>query len=197
MSSPVEICNGALGNLGSNTISSLEEINGKMSANAKICSQFYDKARKRALRDYPWNFAQKRVSLAPIEVPAFYKDYRFAYVYPTDCLRAHQVKSSDLVKYEYILASLNDTTIILTDAEQAILFYTFDLEDSNKFDDLFEQSLEFLLGSLIALKITQKQSIKESMIRNYKAALTRARVINNREINPKIESKDSWLGART
>ena len=51
MASQVDICNGALNQLGASTIISLTED----SKNARILNQRYEKVRHRVFREHPWN----------------------------------------------------------------------------------------------------------------------------------------------
>ena len=60
MASVVEICNGALNQLGATTILSLTED----SKNARLCNQRFTQVRDSVFRSHPWNCLQKRVELA-------------------------------------------------------------------------------------------------------------------------------------
>ena len=60
MSSQVDICNGALNQLGASTIISLSDD----SKNARMLNQRYDMVRDRVFREHPWNCLLKRVSIA-------------------------------------------------------------------------------------------------------------------------------------
>ena len=60
MASVVDICNGALNQLGATTILSLTED----SKNARLCNSRYTQVRDAVFRSHPWNCLQKRVELA-------------------------------------------------------------------------------------------------------------------------------------
>ena len=60
MASVVDICNGALNQLGATTILSLTED----SKNARLCNSRYTQVRDSLFRSHPWNCLQKRVELA-------------------------------------------------------------------------------------------------------------------------------------
>jgi hypothetical protein len=60
MASTVDICNGALNQLGATTILSLTED----SKNARLCNSRYTQVRDGLFRTHPWNCLQKRVELA-------------------------------------------------------------------------------------------------------------------------------------
>ena len=60
MASVVDICNGALNQLGATTILTLTED----SKNARLCNARYTQIRDSVFRSHPWNCLQKRVELA-------------------------------------------------------------------------------------------------------------------------------------
>ena len=82
MASQVDICNGALNQLGASTIISLTED----SKNARILNQRYEMVRDRVFREHPWNCLIKRTKLAQdAATPAY--EYSYQYTLPSDCLR--------------------------------------------------------------------------------------------------------------
>ncbi len=60
MASVVDICNGALNQLGASTILTLTED----SKNARLLNARYTQVRDSLFRNHPWNCLQKRVELA-------------------------------------------------------------------------------------------------------------------------------------
>ena len=60
MASVVDICNGALNQLGASTILTLTED----SKNARLCNARYTQVRDSVFRSHPWNCLQKRIQLA-------------------------------------------------------------------------------------------------------------------------------------
>jgi hypothetical protein len=84
------ICNSALAKLGADRIVSLAADNHR----ARLMQEQYEKIRDDLLYSHPWNFAVKRVELAPlVDAPIF--DFSYQFQLPTDCLR---VIGSDLPK---------------------------------------------------------------------------------------------------
>ena len=82
----IAIWNRALGFLGARSIAAEDE----NTPEALQCRLYWDSARRQALRDYPWAFAQRRAWLARVALPAgFEQEYRFAYALPGACLKAH------------------------------------------------------------------------------------------------------------
>ena len=90
MASVVEICNGALNQLGATTILSLTED----SKNARLCNQRFTQVRDAVFRSHPWNCLQKRQELAAdTTAPAW--GFKFAYTLPADCLRLLRILDYD------------------------------------------------------------------------------------------------------
>ena len=81
MASVVDICNGALNQLGASTILSLTED----SKNARLSNARYTQVRDAVFRSHPWNCLQKRVQLATdTDTPAW--GFTKQYTLPADCL---------------------------------------------------------------------------------------------------------------
>ena len=77
MASVVDICNGALNQLGATTIVSLTED----SKNGRLCNARYTQIRDSVFRSHPWNCLQKRLELSSsTDTPAW--GYSFKYDLP-------------------------------------------------------------------------------------------------------------------
>ena len=116
----IAIWNRALGFLGARSIAAEDE----NTPEALQCRLYWDSARRQALRDYPWAFAQRRAWLARVALPSgFEQEYRFAYALPESCLKAHEVRHEGLLPRPFCLARdpAGDATILLTSASRALL----------------------------------------------------------------------------
>ena len=90
MASTVDICNGALNQLGATTILSLTED----SKNARLCNSRFKQVRDAVFRSHPWNCLQKRVEIA-VDTTAPAWGFSFAYTLPADCLRLLRILDYD------------------------------------------------------------------------------------------------------
>ena len=71
----INIWNRALGFLGARGVAAEQE----NTPEALQCRLYWDTARRQVLRDFPWNFAQRRVWLAPQALPeGFAPEFRYA-----------------------------------------------------------------------------------------------------------------------
>ena len=83
MTSDINICNMALGNIGAAPIVSFSD----ESQTARICASYYGHVRKYLLSAYPWSFNRRHVRLVPLPKGEEYEDEPvFLYAYPTEAL---------------------------------------------------------------------------------------------------------------
>ena len=191
----IAIWNRALGFLGARSIAAEDE----NTPEALQCRLYWDSARRQALRDYPWAFAQRRAWLARVALPTgFEQEYRFAYALPEACLKAHEVRHEGLLPLPFCLARdpAGDATILLTSASRALLLYTEDVRHCHQFDDLFAHMLARKLACLLAAPLLKSNSQKIAELEQlYSASLPQARQSDASERRP-LPLPDSWLQAR-
>jgi len=193
--SQIAIWNRALGYLGTRTVASEEE----NTPEALQCRLYWDAARREALRDYPWPFAQCRAWLARVSLPAGYAhEYRFAYALPLGCLKAHEVRHEGISPRPFCLVqnSGQDGLCLLTDASRALLLYTVDVRNCRLFDDSFAAMLARKLAALVAVPLLKNNSQKVAELeKRYAESLPLARqaAASERREPPLY---DGWLAAR-
>ena len=203
MTPKITIWNMALGFIGTRTIASEDE----NTLEAIQCKLYWDNARRGALRDYPWNFAQRRVYLAEVPMLAGYEEqYRYAYALPNDILKAHKIfpqgqdyeAMGDRERGRFIIAHNGEskTGILLCNAEKASLSYTADIEDASLFDDSFVYLLTRKLSAIIAVSLLKNNPQKvQELEQIYRMAIPSAVQANAGEGREK-ERPDSWILAR-
>lgn len=193
--SKIQIWNMALGWVGTRTVASESE----RTEEAMQCILYWDNARRQALRDYPFNFAQRRAWLAEIPMlDGYEKDFAHAYALPVDCLKVHKVRHHGQGEqpFSLVLDKNTDAEALMTDADEALALYTADVENAKIFDDLFTYVLARRLAALIAVPLLKNNAAKVSELEQlYRAALPSAREANATE-QKKEPEEDSWLTAR-
>lgn len=193
--SHISIWNRALGYLGTRSVASETE----NTPEALHCRLYWDAARREALRDYPWPFAQCRAWLARISLPGGYAhEYRFAYALPEACLKAHEVRHEGISPRPFCLVqnSEQDGLCLVTDASRALLLYTADVRNSRLFDDAFAGMLARKLAALVAVPLLRNNSQKVAELeRRYAEALPAARQAAASE-RREAPLPDGWLAAR-
>ncbi len=169
MASTVEICNGALNQLGATTILSLTED----SKNARLCNQRYTQVRDSVFRSHPWNCLQKRIELAAdTTAPAW--GFSFAYTLPSDCLRLLRIldyESNYKVEGRKILSNTSTMKIL----------YISRVTDANEYDESLRETLSAALGADIAFGITSNNQTAQNMYQLFQEKLKDARFVDSTE----------------
>ena len=169
MASTVEICNGALNQLGATTILSLTED----SKNARLCNSRYTQVRDAVFRSHPWNCLQVRVELASsTTTPAW--GYKFKFDLPGDCLRLLRILDFDS-NYQV------EGKAILSNNSSMKILYISRVEDPNQYDELLRETLSAALGSDIAYAITSNNTTSQNMLVTYQEKLKDARFVDSTE----------------
>lgn len=191
MATETDICNLALLRAAKDTIASTSD----GSRAAELCAILLPICRDAMLREFPWNFARKRVGLALLDEEAP-TNWGYAYALPTDCIQVLSLTVPGLrvptgnyrVPYEVSGGKL------YTDIATPELIYTARVEYS-MWDGLAVSALAWLLCSELAtplsLKPDQAQSARQAYMQ-IKAAAAAQSMNEGWEAEP----LGDWLSAR-
>ena len=169
MASTVDICNGALNQLGATTILSLTED----SKNARLCNSRYTQVRDAVFRSHPWNCLQQRVELASsTDTPAW--GYSFKYDLPGDCLRLLRI-------LDYDSDHKVEGRSILTNNSSMKILYISRVTGPNQYDENLRETLSAALAADIAYAITSNNTTQQNMIALYQEKLRDARFVDSTE----------------
>jgi hypothetical protein len=169
MASVVDICNGALNQLGASTILSLTED----SKNARLCNSRYTQVRDSIFRSHPWNCLQKRVELAAdTDAPAW--GFSYAYTLPADCLRLLRILDYDS-NYKV------EGRKILSNTSTMKILYIGRITDPNEYDELLRETLSAALGADIAFAVTSNNQTATNMYNLFQDKLKDARFVDSTE----------------
>ena len=169
MASTVDICNGALNQLGATTILSLTED----SKNARLCNSRYTQVRDGVFRSHPWNCLQKRIELAAdTTAPAW--GFSNAYTLPSDCLRLLRILDYDS-NYKV------EGRKILSNTSSMKILYVARVTDPNEYDELLRETLSAALGADIAFGITSNNQTAQNMYQLFQDKLRDARFVDSTE----------------
>ena len=169
MASTVDICNGALNQLGATTILSLTED----SKNARLCNSRYTQVRDAVFRSHPWNCLQKRVELAQSTTTPPW-GYKFKFDLPGDCLRLLRI-------LDYDLDHKVEGRKILSNASSMKILYVARITDPNEYDELLRETLSAALGSDIAYGVTSSNPVTQNMYQLFQDKLRDARFVDATE----------------
>ena len=169
MASTVEICNGALNQLGATTILSLTED----SKNARLCNSRFTQVRDGVFRSHPWNCLQKRVELAQdTATPAW--GFKYAFTLPADCLRLLRILDYDS-NYKV------EGRKILSNTETMKILYIGRITDPNEYDELLRETLSSSLAADIAFAVTSNNTTATNMYNLFQDKLKDARFVDSTE----------------
>jgi len=169
MASEVDICNGALNQLGASTILSLTED----SKNARLCNARYTQIRDSIFRSHLWNCLMKRVELAKdTETPSWGFSYQFTL--PADCLRVVTILNYD---YDYKIEGRK----ILANHSTVKIQYVARITDPNQYDELLRECISAGLAADIAYGITSSNPVSSNMYALFQDKLREARFVDATE----------------
>ena len=187
MASIVDICNGALNQLGASTIITLTED----SKNARLCNARFTQIRDSVFRSHPWNSLQKRVELAAdSDTPAW--GFTSQFTIPADCLRVLTILDFDS---DYKIEGRK----ILTDNSSMKILYVSRVTDPNEYDELLRETLSAALAADIAYAVTSSNPVAKNMYDLFQQKLKEARFVDSTEgqnMNPEKGMADV-IGADT
>lgn len=203
MQTTLSLWNRALGFIGTRTVASENE----NTQEAVQCRLYWDSARRGALRDAAWPFAQRRKWLAQVAPPEGF-EHSHAFALPHDCLKVHGIEnvgagsarpflgSARTIPYILAYDATAQRQVVLCDAPAALLAYSADVTQVALFDDLFAHALTRKLAALIAVPLLKNNSQKMQELETlYRQSLADARLAAVSE-SPPIHTHDTWLISR-
>lgn len=205
---PVSISNLALGHLSAkNTIQSFNE----QSVEARTAKLFYDVSRKSVLEAYDWGFARKQTALA-LHPDAPPPGWAYRYVYPADCIKVRSIitpeimsmpdyyeqpwyDAADSTPYRIILSNDGREKTIVTNMEDACVYYTFNQENENLFDENFVLAFSYHLANLMCMKLTGNLDIKDTVLAEMRRYMPMASAVSmNEGVQPQPRDSEQIRG---
>lgn len=184
--SKVQICNSALIKLGVEKIASFSET----SKAAVLCSEQYDKIRKKVLREHIWDFALKRADLSKLATNPLF-DYSAQFQLPTDCIRP--VETNLGTQTDFVI----EGKYLLINAASVKLLYVADIQDVSFFDTYFEEALAYWLAADLAYPLRQDLGLSDRMFAKAEQEIARARSYDAQQGRlSKMLQEDVWLDSR-
>jgi len=215
--SVVDCCNSALQKVGAASITALTD----NSREARACNLAYDSNRRSELRKHYWNFATKRIQLAPDSAsPAF--DYAYQFTLPTDCVRVilpndpyldwviegRKILTNSMQSpfgYSPNTGSLGTvyvppgglgSTSTSTVAVFLNLRYIADIQDCTLWDSNFYDLMSLSLAIDICETLTQSNPKKQALQEEYKDTVNAAKKADAFETLPADPPDDGWWTVR-
>lgn len=193
----IRLWNLALLRIGDKTVASPEE----PSREAKLCASIWEHCRDTVLQSFAWPFARRRVVLAPL--PSSVTNWAYAYVYPTDCLRAlaivtpgaRLVRSDQFTPFE-VGRDASGTRVIYSDMPAAELEYCARVDDVTQWTPLAQDALAWLMAAELSIPITGKADKETRARQAFNLALSAAATASAQEGWRGPEPMGEFLAAR-
>lgn len=207
--SVVSICNQALGWLGANLITSLNDDNKE----AALCKANYPDLRDAVLEEREWTFAVRRISLSPLVLEPVY-GYTSQFLLPPDVIRIlnvpdtrfgdstltgtglgseHEGPDQQPQLSTFRVESLEETTatgkVILANVESLFLRVIWRVTNIQLYSPMFVQSVAARIAADLAIPLTQNRAMQKDMWQLYNMKLDRASAMDG--IQGKMELKRS------
>jgi len=161
-----QICNRALGRLGSDNITDLSE----GTKGADYCGQFLPEAIEYVLGQWDFKFARRRQRLAMnAEQPAFGWKYQFNL--PMDCIRLVKVYGDEETEVPYQA----ENGKILTDADELQIIYIARPDDPNQLPQSVRKAISTHLAYLLATPLTSNEQLIALVAAESQAAIELAK----------------------
>lgn len=202
MATDVDICNLALAHLGDDaTVATIDPPEG--SSQATHCARFYPVSRATLQDMTNWGFCTTRAALALLSATPL-SGWTYAYAVPSNAVNILAIfvggAVDDFDPQPYDTEELVDgTSVIYTNAVNAVCRYTRHVVDPSKFPPLFVEALAWLLASQLAGPVLKgdagraatKECYQMFMARYREAAASDAA---NRKIQP--THNVDWMSKR-
>jgi hypothetical protein len=186
----IDVINRALILLGDRQITSRTENTER----ARIMNALFDGIRDKILRECPWNFATEQLSLAAdISDPLYGFGNRYAY--PSDFLYMIEIQNDEDYTLQGNYIHANSSTGLVGGA--LYIEYVKRVTDMSQADSLFVESLSLKLAHDACENITQSNTKKEQLLRDYENSISMAKRLNGQEKPSKAFVEDAWISVRT
>ncbi len=185
MASDTDVVNSALSKLGERPILTI----GEASPAGRIAGRTYNDIRDALLREFPWNFATKRASLAASAAAPVWGFAR-KFVLPADNLRLIEIKNSGDQEWR------NEGGAIVTDMTAPLEIRYVARVPVDSMDSAFRDALAARLAMEWAEPLAQTTTVVNSMAAFYKNKLQVARVADGQEDRQRVIDAPGFIEAR-
>ena len=193
MTSPVEICNLALGQLGAERISNIEN---PQTPTEQLCQLYYPIVRDALLESRDWTFLIKRATLdTPTAVVPDWC-YGKAFQLPTDVYRVIDVRRNPQANTQNETEWQREGDKIVCNLDVIYVRYiTRDVFSAN-YSGLFVMAFAMVLAAKMCIQITENNSMKQALLREAQAAIDEAAALDGMQGRHEQIRASSLINAR-
>lgn len=218
MASQVSICNQALGWLGANLITSLNDDNRE----AQLCKTNYPDIRNAVLEEREWTFAVRRIELAPLVVEPIY-GYTNQFLIPPNVIRILNVPDTRFGDTDdnligtglggrsegpdqqpqlgtFRVEGLEETTatgkVILANVDSLFLRVIIVVTNIGLYTPMFIQCLAQRIAADLAIPLTQNRNLQRDMWTLYEQKLGRASALDGIQGKQELKRSNAIIRVR-
>lgn len=196
------ICNMGLARLG--VTEYITDLASDQSEEAETCNIFYAQLRDACLAAFPWPFATRRATLAPLAGEPARDGWQYVFAVPDGCLKPRKIwptgvnislfnaypnaglvnsvismnprtpRSDQRIPFAIEKATADDSQVLLCDLETAVLFYTARVVDPARFPPMFTEAFAWLIAAEVAMPLTKKTDKAEWARKMYETKIREA-----------------------
>lgn len=217
MPSQVSICNQALGWIGANLITSLDDDNRE----AQLCKTNFDDLRDAVLEEREWTFAVRRITLAPLLLTPKY-GYGNQFLLPPQVIRVLNVPDTtfgDTLSFftgatrqvqqgpdqqpqvpvwrkESLEEPAATGNIILANTDQLLLRVIVRVTNIGLWSPMFVQAFASRLAADLAIPLTQNRTLQKDMWAIYEMKLGKAATMDGMQGRMEIKRSEALQRVR-
>ena len=168
--SHVSICNRALSRVGGSLITSLDDDGTP----ASLCNILYAGVRETVMQEFPWSFAIKRYSLAPVAQKDPANPYGNKFLLPAKVSNVIWASDSSDDTIQNNLDWRLEGEHILANAKHIYIKAVVSIDDPTKYDAMFVQAVVVRLAAELAIPIAASTELQQTLMREYGQSVTAA-----------------------
>lgn len=176
MASEASICNLALGWIGGNLITSLDD----ETKEAQLCKANYPLLRDAVLEAADWSFAIKRFILPASATPPV-TGYSHAYPLPPEVLRVILLSARRTQDYPAVPDWQVEGNEIVTDYDACYAKCVVQVDDPTKFSPLFVNALAARIAADLAVPVASSRQLQSDMWELYTTKKSEANTQNSKQ----------------
>lgn len=171
--------------------------------NREVLNVYWDIAIKQMLADFDWGFASNYRILTPADNKPVNSKYNFAYDYPNDVLAPREILNENGTyinnsneKEKFQVVNYNGNAQIWCNIENAVLRYTKNITEVEKFSNEFVIGLSWLLAYFIAPAVVGSRTQHVDSYQEYKEWCSNCQTIDANKDNNYEDYVNEWIEAR-
>lgn len=163
MASPVDICNLALGQLGAERITGIEN---PQTPNEQLCALYFPIVRDTLLEEFDWSFIMKRAVLTVKDDPSPEWGFGSSFTPPPDTYRIINVRRDAFDGQASTFKWRLEEGKIICDADRLFVRYIAKDVPTTSYSGMFVMAFSKMMASEMCIQITENRSLYNDLKRD-------------------------------